>query len=160
MHGDYRIRLITDIHEWNDCFNAVAHPHLPQFYALGEAKQSVERWHVKRYIFEHCATPFAIAQVLEKHIAGLRVVARMNRGPLFIDESPSHEARANAFRLIHDSWRISRGGPLFISPALALNEENRSLLLELGFKDRNTGKWCSSLVDLTQKEDEMRKRLA
>lgn len=160
MHGGYRIRPIRDIDEWDDCFDAVAHPHLPQFYALGEAKQRAEHWHVKRYIFEHCATPFAIAQVLEKRIAGLRVASRINRGPLFIEESPSYEDRENAFRLIRDSWRILRGGPLFISPALALAEENRSLLLDLGFKDRNTAKWRSSIVDLTQKEDEIRKRLA
>jgi hypothetical protein len=160
MSYGYRIRPVRDMKEWEECFNAIERPHLMQSHAYGEAKKHAQHWHINRYMFERSGTPVAICQVLEKRLAGLRIASRINRGPLFIDESPPCAVKENVLKLVRGNWRIFCGGPLLIAPALDMSEENRSMLLQLGFRDRK--KYChsSSLVDLRPDESEMQKRLA
>jgi lipid II:glycine glycyltransferase (peptidoglycan interpeptide bridge formation enzyme) len=160
MSYGYRIRPVRDVQEWEECFNAIERPHLMQSHAYGEAKKHAQQWHINRYVFERFGTPLAICQVLEKRLAGLRIASRINRGPLFLEESPPCNVKEHVMRLVRDHWKVFRGGPLLIAPALDMSEENRSVLLQLGFRDRK--KYChwSSLIDLRPAESEMRKRLA
>jgi lipid II:glycine glycyltransferase (peptidoglycan interpeptide bridge formation enzyme) len=160
MSYGYRIRPVRDVQEWEEYFNAIERPHLMQSHAYGEAKKHAQQWHINRYVFERFGTPLAICQVLEKRLAGLRIASRINRGPLFLEESPPCKVKEHVMQLVRDHWKVFRGGPLLIAPALDMSEENRSVLLELGFRDRK--KYChwSSLIDLRPAESEMRKRLA
>lgn len=160
MSYGYHIRPVPDEQQWEECFNAIEQPHLMQSHPYGEAKKLAQHWHVDRYLFDRSGTPVAICQVLEKRLAGLRIAARINRGPLFLDGSPSQEAKENVLRLVRDQWRMFRGGPLLIAPALEMSDENKSILARLGFKDRKKYCHCSSLIDLRPDEGEMRKRLA
>jgi hypothetical protein len=160
MTYGYRVRPVRDIFEWEECFNAVPRPHLMQSYAYGEAKKSAQHWHIRRCVFERFGTPVAICQVLEKRLGGLRVASRINRGPLFFEASPSFELKEHVMQLVHEHWRMFRGGPLLIAPALDMSEENRSILLQLGYKDRKSYCHCSSLINLLLEENEMRQRLA
>jgi lipid II:glycine glycyltransferase (peptidoglycan interpeptide bridge formation enzyme) len=160
MSNGYRIQPVLDRHRWEECFNAIEQPHLMQSHAYGEAKKLAQHWHIHRYAFERFGTPVAICQVLEKRLAGLRIASRINRGPLFVDGSPSLEVKENVLRLVRNQWRVFRGGPLLIAPALQMSDENRDMLVRLGFKDRKKYCHCSSLIDLQPDESDMRKRLA
>ncbi len=155
MNG-YRVRPVKNFQEWEACFKAVEQPHLMQASAYGEAKKRAAHWHIKRLVFERCGTPVAICQVLEKRVAGLRVAARINRGPLFMNSAPTYEDKENVYRLLRKPWRFLVGGPLFIAPALAASEENYHLLAQLGFKDRKITGWCSSRIDLVPDENIIR----
>jgi hypothetical protein len=160
MSYGYRIRPVHGVQEWEECFNAIGRPHLMQTHAYGEAKKHAQRWHIDRYVFERCGTPVAICQVLQKRMAGLCVAARINRGPLFLEESPPSKVKENVLRLVREQWKMFRGGPLLIAPALEMSQEHRSMLEQLGFSDRKKYCHCSSLIDLRADETEMRKRLA
>lgn len=154
------MRTVRDVREWDEYFNQIQQPHLTQAHVYGEAKRHAAYWHVDRYVFERFDAPVAICQVMEKRLAGMRIVSRINRGPLFLDASPSPEVKASVFRLLRNRWRIVQGGPLLIAPALEMSEENRNILVELGFKEWKTHYHCSSLIDLGLEESEIKKRLA
>lgn len=159
MGYGYRVRPVRDAYEWGEYFDTVQRPHLMQSHAYGEAKRQAEHWHINRCVFERSGTPVAICQVLEKRLAGLRVASRINRGPLFLEVSPPYEVKENVLRLVREHWKLFRGGPLLIAPALEATEENRDMLVRLGYRNWKTNGWCSSVVDLQQEENEMRKRL-
>jgi hypothetical protein len=146
--------------QWNALFRALPHPHMTQAYGYGEAKRLAEHWHVERIVFEQDSRPVAMCQVLEKRIAGLRVLARINRGPMFFNQAPSYAERECVMREVRKRWRIGRGGPLLILPGLEQSDENQALLSGLGFRRRKEQAWCSSRIDLRLSEDEIRKRLA
>lgn len=160
MSQAYRIRPVRNMQEWQTFFRDVDHPHLMQAHAYGEAKRRAQNWHVERYVFERINEPVAICQVLEKRIGGLRIAARVNRGPLFLEHPPADAVKEEVLRLMRMHWKIFRGGPLLIAPALDMTDENRKLLERLGFRDRKRYCHVSSLFDLRPEEDKMRKCLA
>lgn len=155
-----QVRDVRSVEEWEDCFRAVPHPHLTQSRAYGEGKCMAGIWQVERLVFEQGSRPVALCQVLQVRIGGLRVAARINRGPLFLDTEPAYEAREGVLRLLRQRWRLGHGGPLFIAPALVESEENHALMRSLGFHMRKKQGWCSALVDLSVSEEEIRKRFA
>lgn len=159
-HRADRIRPVRDMKEWDEYFMRAERPHLMQSYAFGEAKKHAEGRPVHRYAFDHAGETVAICQVLEKRVAGLQLGSRIMRGPLFFDASPPYKTRESVMRLVRQRWRLFRNGPLLIQPGLELSDENRNIMLKLGFKDRKCGGWWSSLFDLSPNESEMRKRLA
>lgn len=149
-----------DAEEWDILYQAVPYPHLPQSHAYGEGKRRSGSWYPVRMVFRCGARPIAICQALEVRVAGLCVAVRINRGPLFLDTTPSWSEREQVMRLLRHRWRLWRGGPLLIAPNLAQSEEHRALMRVLGFRQRRTEGWCSSLIDLELSDDEIRKRMA
>jgi hypothetical protein len=160
MRNAYRIRPVRDAREWERFFHDIDQPHLMQAHAYGEAKRRAQNWHVERHVFERLDEPVAICQVLERHVGGLRIAARVNRGPLFLEAGAAAAVKEEVLRLMRMRWKIFRGGPLLIAPALEMSDENRRLLARLGFRDRKKYCHASSLFDLRPDEDAMRKRLA
>lgn len=154
------IRSVSRAEEWQDLFNAVPHPHLTQAYAYGEAKASTAHWRVDRLVFEREGEPVAICQVLERRIAGFVLMARINRGPMFLDPRPDLVTRLSVMQMVRHRYRLGRSGPLIIAPALHETEENRALMKEAGFRVIRGEGWCSSLVDLRQTEEVIRSRFA
>jgi hypothetical protein len=156
----YSVRSVHDYSEWQACFHAISKQNLTQSYAYGEAKAIAEHWHINRLIFERAGMPVAICQILEKRVAGLRILSRINRGPLFLDDHPSYAIKDNVFRLLRQQWKYFTGGVLLIAPALAPSAENRTILLQNGFKERKATGWCSALIDLQPEPHEMEKALS
>ncbi len=157
---DYQLRPVTGFAEWDACFSAVPHPHLMQAWSYGQAKGNAANWHVGRFIFEKSGTPVAICQVLEKRVAGLRAMARINRGPLFLEAQPDFQTKANVYDLLRRRWRLTSGGPLLIAPALSPSAENETLLKQAGFWRWDASPWCSALIDLGEDEATLRSRLS
>ena len=156
----YHVRPARDQSEWETCFTAVPQPHLMQAWAYGQAKHAAANWQVSRYVFERAGAPVAICQVLEKRLAGLRVVSRINRGPLFLEREPSHEVREQVYQALRREWRLFSGGPLLIAPALTLSDENQAILHQAGFNKRTPPAWCSALINLGMDEPTMLARLS
>jgi len=160
MNKGYRLRPARDAQEWEECFSAVPLVHLMQSYVYGEAKKRSGNWHIERYVVEQGTTPVAIFQVIEKRVAGLRVASRINRGPLFLGQTVTTDVKENVYRVIKENWKLVRGGPLLIAPALEATEEHQQLLAEIGFKDRKKRGYWSFLLDLGPDEKEMMARFA
>ena len=160
ISSSYTLNAVADPLAWDRQLAEICQPHLMQSWAYGEAKQRAANWHVRRFTIEKAGSVVAICQVLEKRIAGLRVAARINRGPLFIEAQPSAQVRGNVYHLLRRTWHFSTGGPLLIAPALLLSDENREILLQTGFRQRKGNPWCSARIDLASDEATLRARLS
>ncbi len=156
----WRVRPARDAEEWDAYIHSLPRAHLMQSWAYGEAKREAERMHVERIVFERDSLPGAICQVLQLRVAGMTFGTRINRGPVFFDPEPSLSVREAVMRIVRKRWRVARGGPLLIAPALDDTEENRSLMRALGFRLRRECGWMSAVIDLSRSEEEIHKRLA
>jgi len=155
----FRARAAYSAEEWNVYFHALPRPHLMQSWAYGEAKRAAAHMHVQRIVFERDNLPVALCQVLQARVAGCAVGTRINRGPVFLDAQPVYSVREGVMRMVRAHFRIGRGAPLLIAPALEDTEENRALMKGLGFRQRKKRGWVSAAIDLTLSEDELLKRL-
>lgn len=153
-----RMRTLADAQVWQRLYDALPYPHLPQGHSYGEGKSSSGLWHPVRLVFERGAREVAICQALEVRVGGLRIATRINRGPVFFDVEPSWADREEVMRAVRQHWRLGRGAPLLIAPALSDCWENRLLMSSLGFRARRHEGWCSALIDLHQSEDAIRRR--
>jgi len=159
-HCIYQVRSIRSLKEWECHFSRLPRTHMTQAHAYGEAKAATGSLHAQRYLIEYNGAPVAMVQALVLRAAGIALGARINRGPLFFDETPSLALREGVMQAIRRYWRIGRHGALLIAPALDDTSENRALLHRLGYRLRKEQGWCSALVDLSPPEEEIQKRFA
>ncbi len=92
-----RLRLVWDKGTREQCrqWLAQAGPsNLLQSWPYGEAKSVHGGWRVKRGVLCRDNEPIAVVQVLQKRVAGLLIVSRINRGPLFLRPILPQERRA------------------------------------------------------------------
>lgn len=147
---DLTVSPITDATAWAKLMEAAPFPHLPQSFAYGEGKRA-KGWHVCRAVFQQGERVIAFATVLERRVLGLRVVARVNRGPVFLDAYPS----PSDVVAVHAALRRHWWGPLLIAPALERGEASAAMLTEAGFRLRHDRGWTSGRIDLRQTEAEL-----
>jgi hypothetical protein len=144
--------------EWEALFARVPRPHLPQAWMYGEAKR-LQGWAPERLVFSSGAAPLALAQVLVKRVLGVPL-ARINRGPLFLEAQVAPEVRQEVFRALRRRWRFLRHGALALAPALPAGDDSTRTLRAAGFIARGSFAWGSSLVDLRLPLAELHRRLA
>jgi hypothetical protein len=143
--------------EWEALFARAPLPHLPQAWMYGEGKR--DEWEVERLAIHSPRGPVALAQVLVKRALGFPV-ARINRGPIFLDRDPSPETRAAVLRALRRRWRFLRRGLLLIAPALEAGEESARALRAAGFIPRGSFAWGSALIDLSPPIDDIHLKLS
>ncbi|MDB5530993.1 MAG: hypothetical protein JWR51_4096 [Devosia sp.] len=146
---------ITEIHDaarWDGLLALADHPQLTQTYAYGAAK-AAQNWKIVRVCLSIGTVPIALCQVLEKRIFGIRVVSRINRGPLMLQSNPSNDSVLTVYRAIRQRWGHWYSGPLTIAPGLTQSDENAALLRQAGFVRRGKQSWWSGRIDLTRPLD-------
>lgn len=138
---------VTEREEWDRLFDQVPLPHFTQAWGYGEGKRAAQGWSVERIAFQGDERPVALCQVLVRRLLGLSV-ARINRGPLFMQRAPPAELQLGVLRALR-CWRpLGRRGLLLIAPALPLGEPSTALLRAAGFMQRRSGGWGSALINL------------
>lgn len=153
--GAIEVRMAADKAEWDGLIAACPNPHLPQGFAYGEGK-AAKGWTVRRAVFSSAGRPVAFATILELRRFGLRLVTRVNRGPLFLDADPSDADVVGVYSALRRRWR----GPLLIAPALPAGERSDRQLRQAGFRLRHRHSWRSGRIDLTPAEDKIWSGLA
>ena len=144
------LRFDADRTEWDALEARAPFPHLPQNFAYG-AGRAATGWRLRRTVFEQGGRSVAYAAVLEKRAGGLRVLTRVNRGPILLDAAPRPETIRAIYAALRRRWR----GPLLIAPALPRDEANDAALRQAGFSIRQRQGWQSARIDLTRGEDEI-----
>ena len=144
------VRLIESAEEWSALLMQTPCPHLPQSWAYGEGK-ATGGWQPKRAIISLDDMPLAIATVLERRVLGLRLAARVNRGPLFFTAEPADGDIVAAYSALRRHWR----GPLLVAPALLDTSRSAVLLREAGFHKRKDWGWTTGRIDLRRPEAEI-----
>ncbi len=140
---------------WERLFAQATFPHFPQAWCYGEGKRA-QGWSVDRLVFEGDEGPLAICQVLVRRVLGVPVVARINRGPLFLETAPAPDLQFRVLRAMRNRWQFGRRGLLLIAPALPFDDASAGLLRGAGFMERRAGGWGSSLIDLEPSADAIR----
>jgi len=170
MTRGFNVSPVTDAALWEALFAQVAHPHMLQSWAYGEAKQTLRRahtgrrgdmggWRTSRFVFEHDGEALAICQVFDKPVCGIRCVSRLSRGPLFLGAEPGPEVTSNVYRALKTHWG-HRHGVLLLAPALLDTPDNYRMLANLGFRARNRPGACSDRVDLRHDVEQLRQNLS
>ena len=153
--GDIRITEVTDRDFWETQFRRAPRPHFTQCWAYGEGKR-VEGWRVQRLQFSDADGPVALCQLLVKY----GVVTRINRGPVFLRDGLSREARLAVLRALRRRWRFGLRGLLLLAPSLQAGDDAGALLREAGFLLRREAGWHSSRLNLELPLEELHRRLA
>ena len=153
------MRLISSQDEWENLYQQCGKQHLSQSWAFGEAKRRAENWHPRRVAFEYARKVVAICMILEKRVCGVRVVSRINKGPLFIGLSPSRQICRDVISNLRNEWKYLIHGVLLIAPSLESNAEQLEMLANSGFHKWTRFRWRSSLIDLRRDESDIRKAL-
>lgn len=149
-----RLELVpcTDRSEWDGLISQATFSHFPQDWAYAEGKIAEGRWSARRWIIRRGKIERAIATVLEYRVAGLVVLSRINRGPLFLHVEPGEDERAEVFRLLR---RRSIGLLLFAAPAITDDELARRVLTRAGFRRWQPLGWSSGRIDIARPEAEI-----
>lgn len=139
---------IHDAAAWDALLATAPHPNLPQTFAYGAAK-TTHNWTVVRVCLSIAGVPVALCQVLEKRVLGIRLISRINRGPVMLDANPSDARVLAVHRAIRRRWGHWSSGPLSIAPALTQSNATTALLRRAGFRRRGDQSWWSGRIDLT-----------
>lgn len=141
-----------DVH-WGRCIKA----NLMQSWQYGEAKMCVEGWKpVRLLVRDHQKNPIALVQVLTKTLPIIGGIARINRGPIMINNHFKEDNTGLIFavlKLVLKEARRSRWW--YIQTALELSDSGvaRAGLKALGFKKFNNLPWASGLISLQNNEE-------
>jgi len=144
--------------QWQQWMVQAGCSNLLQSWSYGKSKSDCSSWRVKRGIFYFNGEPIAIVQVLQKSLAGMLTVSRINRGPLFLRPLPLKDQRA-IWKKLAQLGCIWRGKVLSAAPELALSGGALSLMTTMGFKQFSINAWESIWLDLELELDVLRKRL-
>ncbi|KAF0225672.1 MAG: hypothetical protein FD176_358 [Rhodospirillaceae bacterium] len=138
--------------QWEDLFTQAGQSALVQSWAYGEAKRT-EGWTPRRVLIRQDGQPLALAQVLEKRVAELARIARLNRGPVWLGPLALQDQLA-IITALRRPWRLWRAAALFIAPELPQDQAPC-----LGLIRRKAPCWGSAWIDLAQPLEALRKRL-
>jgi hypothetical protein len=150
--GAITVQFVADKAEWDRLIASCPDPHLPQGFAYGEGK-AAKAWTLRRALFLSSGRPVAIATVLELRRFGIRLLNRINRGPLFLEAQPSDERIVGVYAAIRRHWGRIWTAPLLIAPALPSSDNASALLRRAGYRLRHSRSWQSGRIDLTVGED-------
>lgn len=150
--GTIAVRMVADKAEWDALLAACPTPHLPQSFAYGEGK-AAKGWRVERALFQALGRPIAVATVLQFGHLGIRLLNRINRGPLFLVSDPADEVIVGVYRAIRHRWGRLWTAPLLIAPALPAGERSDTLLRRAGYRLRHRRSWRSGRISLAASED-------
>ncbi len=140
------VQLVADQARWDSLIAACPAPHLPQGFAYGEGK-AAKGWTIRRALLLQAGRPVAIATVLELRRFGIRLVNRINRGPLFLEAAPSDETVVAVYAALRRRWGRIWSAPLLIAPALAQGPESDALLRRAGYRLRHR-RSCNRAVSI------------
>lgn len=143
-------RLVWDgvsASQWQQWVAQSGQSNLLQSWAYGEAKSDESGWRVRRGVFYRINEPIAIVQVLQKRVAGILHVSRINRGPLFLSPPELQESRA-VWAELGNLGSLWRGKVLAVAPELGLSGTNLIMMTDLGYRQFSPGTWESVWVDL------------
>lgn len=148
----------NDEANWDSTFRMIEKTNLLQSASYGAAKRTNEGWRVRRGMVSANGQPVAVFQYLERTMAGVLRIFRINRGPLLVpgcDQATKFEV----YRAIGELGCWWRGRILSICPELVNGPEAIAMLLALGYRQRRGAIWSSAWINLSLELDLLRKQL-
>jgi len=148
------VRLVDSVAEWDDLMATAPEPHLTQDYAYSEGKAATG-WPARRVLFLDAGRPIAFAVVLTMRRYGVKLVNRVNRGPVFLAADPSDEQVVAVYKELRRRFGRLWTMPLLIAPGMHQSERSDRLLRAAGYRRRAPSSWRSGRIDLTVSEEQL-----
>ena len=147
--------------EWNRLLEAVPRTTLPQTMAYAAAMSRCEHLLPRLGIIRAEGRPVAIVQVLERRLLGVLRLARIERGPLWLDPTPKPELQEAVFSALRRQFPPGLTRWNRILPELAAETAcDRGTLLErCGFRKVGVG-YRTIWLDLRPTPEQLRAGLA
>lgn len=161
LENQLKLRLAWDdmsSEQWSEWMVQAGRSNLLQSWAYGEAKTTDSGWRVKRGAFYRDGELIAFVQVLQKSVAGVLLVSRINRGPLFLKPPGMMESQA-VWTALAALGNAFQGKVLAVAPELELSGSHLVLMNRLGFRQFSPRAWESVWIDLSMAVDELRQKL-
>lgn len=144
--------------QWHAWVAQSERSNLLQTWEYGLAKSGTSAWRVRRCVFYSDDQPLAIVQVLERRVAGILTLSRVNRGPIFLRAARPHERDA-VWKELACLGRLRNGRVLTIAAEADLTGSALAELARVGFRQFSPVAWESVWIDLTLELEALRKQL-
>jgi hypothetical protein len=142
----------VSLEQWDSHWQQVPKTNLLQSWQYGEAKERAEGWRAMRFLIsENSGHPAALAQMLTRSLPLLGGIARLNRGPLLLDEFPEDQAMERgleALRALLKEARRRRWWVVQIAPELPDIETVLMGLRRMGLRRRPEPAFASGRLAL------------
>ncbi len=155
--SSYSLQTV-DLQQWNNLCQRCLQFNLLQSWEYGEAKKQ-QGWQPLRFAVYQDDQVIAIVQVLTKAIGPIGFVARINRGPIFLDNKISLESVRGTFECLNKQSFKRRWLYLSISPELPPQAEFADELRKLGYTQRPAAAWGSLILDLQPSQEQLFRNL-
>ena len=155
---ELEINSSISINEWSNYLCEIDKTNLMQNWQYGDAKSIVENWNVKRYVYTHKKKKIAILQTLEKKYFYFIKITRINRGPLFFNNTSSYEKNL-VLNNVSIKSNILHLKLLSFAPNLFFNLHDLNLLLCNNFRLNPPSFSKSIWINLIFSEEELRNKL-
>lgn len=140
--------------QWDGLIARIERSNIEQTWAYGEALAGMSPYYPIHAIIWRGRTPVAMAQVFEWPVRNLLRIAKVIRGPLFLEEVEPEE-RAAVMTLIKRRYTLAKRSLLFWTPELRDNPLSQAVMRTAGLRRTVTG-YSSIWLDLTGSEDTLR----
>lgn len=142
----------VSLEQWDIHWRRVPKSNLLQSWQYGAAKEQVTSWRALRFlILDSKGYTVALSQILTCGIPFLGGVARINRGPLLLDEIPEDQYIARYIELLQALLREVRRRHWWviqIAPELPNTENASTGLMKIGFQRCPYPAWASGRLEL------------
>ncbi|MFH1638898.1 MAG: hypothetical protein ABIB93_01090, partial [Chloroflexota bacterium] len=140
------------LEQWDIHWQHVPKANLLQSWQYGAAKEQAEGWRALRFLVsDNSGHSVALVQMLTRSLPLLGGIARLNRGPLLLDELPEDqtiERTLEALRALLREARRRRWWVVQIAPELPDTEKVFSSLMQMGLRHRPEPAWASGRLAL------------
>lgn len=158
----YQIEEVSLI-KWESLWAKISKTNLLQSWQYGTAKEQGEGWHALRFVISDASgRPLAIAQFLTRIWPVVGGIARINRGPLLLDEHPVEEGLRISIEIIKRlmvAIRNKRCWVVQLAPELPDSDFVKKELKRMGLRLIDSIPWASGLIDLTEEESTLLMRV-
>lgn len=145
--------------QWSIHWKQVPKANLLQSWEYGSAKELAENWRVLRFlVFDINGLPVALAQILTRSVPILGGIARMNRGPLLLNEFREDQKIERALDVIQALLREARSRRWWviqIAPELPGTEKVLAGLTKLGLQKQSNAVCSSGFINLSADENSL-----
>lgn len=140
------------LEQWDSHWQRLPKANMLQCWQYGTAKEQADGWRALRFLVsESRGYPVALAQILTRSLPLLGGIARLNRGPLLLDELPEDqmiERASEALRALLREARRRHWWVVQFAPELPDTENVRQRLTQLGLRRRPGSAWASGRLAL------------
>ena len=157
----FRLFQVSEVspERWDRHWMQLRQVNVLQCWQYGAAKEQAEGWRAWRFLIsDRDGRPVALAQLLTRSLPVLGGIARLNRGPLLLEELPDEQATElalGALRALLQEARRRRWWMVQVAPELPGTEAVRGGLEQVGLRRQPGPAWASGRLVLGVDEKDL-----